>query len=78
MAATNTRTVATDNFIGGSIREDLANFITNLSPENTPFLSTLGSNKAKQPRHDWQTDILANPTPNTPCLLYTSPSPRDS
>ena len=61
MAATNTRTVATDNFIGGSIREDLANFITNLSPENTPFLSTLGSNKAKQPRHDWQTDILANP-----------------
>lgn len=61
MAAVGTRTVATANFIGGSIREDLANFITNLSPENTPFLSTIGSNKAKQPRHDWQTDTLMAP-----------------
>ena len=40
MVAVATRSVATDEFIGGSIREDLANFIT--------------------------------------CLLYTSPSPRDS
>lgn len=61
MVAVPTRNVATANFIGGSIREDLANFITNLSPENTPFLSTIGSNKAKQPRHDWQTDTLFDP-----------------
>ena len=61
MASTKTSAVATANFIGGSIREDLANFITQLSPESTPFLSSIGSSKAKQPRHDWQTDILATP-----------------
>ena len=59
--STNTRVVGTNDFIGGSLREDLANFITQLSPEKTPFLSTLGTNKAKQPRHDWQTDTLEAP-----------------
>ena len=61
MAATSTRAVGTNDYRGGSLREDLANFITQLSPESTPFLSTIGSNKSKQVRHEWQTDILANP-----------------
>ena len=56
-----TRGVGTANFFGGSNREDLADFITQLSPEQTPYLSSgIGSNKAMQPRHDWQTDELDN------------------
>ena len=41
---------------GANIREDLSNMISNISRDETPFLSA---------------------TIQT-CLLYTSPSPRDS
>ena len=40
--------------VGGRIREDLANYVSNIDRDETPFVSSIG------------------------CLLYTSPSPRDS
>ena len=50
-----------------SQREDLANFISMLTRDETPFMSSIGKTKATAIYHEWQT-----------CLLYTSPSPRDS
>ena len=64
MASTKTRDVGTSNLIGGSLREDLAGYISNISRDETPLLSTIGTNKAKSQRHDWQTDTLRNPEEN--------------
>ena len=63
-----------------SQREDLANFISMITRDETPFMSSVGKTKATAIYHEWQTDELQKPDPNTPntCLLYTSPSPRDS
>ena len=43
------------------LREDLADVIYNISPEDTPFLSGIGRETAKQTLHEWQTDSLAAP-----------------
>ena len=40
-------------------REDLVNTIYDISPMDTPFLSTAGKSKAKAVYHEWQTDALA-------------------
>ena len=53
-----------------SQREDLANFISMITRDETPFMSSIGKTKATAIYHEIQT----HPT----CLLYTSPSPRDS
>lgn len=44
-----------------SQREDLANFITMITREETPFLSSIGKSKATAIYHEWQTDELAAP-----------------
>tara|TARA_R110000822_G_scaffold4672_1_gene20160 strand:- start:3691 stop:4836 length:1146 start_codon:yes stop_codon:yes gene_type:complete len=44
-----------------SQREDLANFITMITREETPFLSSIGKAKATAIYHEWQTDELATP-----------------
>jgi hypothetical protein len=41
-----------------SIREDLANYISNISRDLTPFLSSIGKSKATQTLHEWSTDTL--------------------
>lgn len=41
------------------LREDLANFIYNISPTETPGMSNAGRTSAKQTLHEWQTDTLA-------------------
>lgn len=41
------------------IREDLANVIYNISPEETPFMSAIGRDKASNTYFEWQTDALA-------------------
>ena len=41
------------------IREDLIDVITNIAPVDTWFLSTIGSTRARQTKHEWQTDSLA-------------------
>lgn len=45
----------------GTIREDLLDFITNISPEDTPFLSMLQTSVAKSTNHIWLEDSLINP-----------------
>lgn len=42
-----------------NIREDLTNIISNISPTETPFMSNIGTGKAKQRLHEWQVDSLA-------------------
>ena len=41
------------------MREDLSDIIYNISPTDTPFLSTVGKTKATAVYHEWQTDSLA-------------------
>ena len=45
-----------------SEREDLANFISNITRDETPFMSSIGKTKATAILHEWQTDELAAPT----------------
>jgi hypothetical protein len=40
-------------------REDLSDFIYNISPTDCPFMSAVGSTTAKSTKHEWQTDALA-------------------
>jgi hypothetical protein len=41
------------------MREDLTDVIYNISPTDTPFMSTIGKTKATAVYHEWQTDSLA-------------------
>ena len=43
-------------------REDLANFISMISRDETPFMASIGKAKAKAIYHEWQTDELVAPT----------------
>lgn len=52
-----TNTVQT--FSRTNIREDLGNIISNISPTDTPFMSNIGTTKAKQRLHEWLQDALA-------------------
>jgi hypothetical protein len=52
---------ATGNSVNAGEREDLANFISMISRDETPFLSSIGKTKATAVFHEWQTDELAAP-----------------
>ena len=41
-------------------REDLTDVIYNISPTDTPFMSSVGKTKATAVYHEWQTDSLAD------------------
>jgi len=43
------------------MREDLSDVIYNISPTDTPFMSSIGKTKATATYHEWQTDSLAAP-----------------
>lgn len=55
--AIGTGTFLTYSAIGN--RESLANTISNISPEKTPFMSNIGTDKADATLFEWQTDALA-------------------
>ena len=44
-----------------SQREDLANFISMITRDETPFMSSIGKTKATAIYHEWQTDELNAP-----------------
>ena len=44
-----------------SQREDLANFISMITRDETPFMSSIGKTKATAIYHEWQTDALETP-----------------
>ena len=50
--------------LGVSEREDLANFITMITRDDTPFYSSIGKTKSKGILHEWTTDELAAPGSN--------------
>jgi hypothetical protein len=47
------------SFSAKGIRESLSNVIANISPEETPFQSNVGSENVKNTFFEWQTDSLA-------------------
>ncbi len=49
----------------GGQREDLANYISNISRDMTPFLSSIGKGKATSITHSWSTDTLQTAGPNS-------------
>lgn len=51
-------------FTAVGLREQLADAIYNISPEETPFLSTIGKGKAGGVYEEWQTDALASAANN--------------
>jgi hypothetical protein len=55
--AQETNTFATFNAVGN--REELADAIYRISPEETPFVSSIGKGKAESVMPEWQTDELA-------------------
>lgn len=57
-----TGTMSTYDAVGN--REDLEDVIYQITPEETPFISTIGTSKVKAVRHEWQTDTLATPAAN--------------
>lgn len=52
---------ATGNAVNVSEKEELANFISMISRDETPFLSSLSTTTSKAILHEWQTDELAAP-----------------
>ena len=52
-----TNTYSTYDSVGQ--REDLSDIIYSISPTDTPFMSSIGKEKATAVLHEWQTDALA-------------------
>lgn len=61
-------------------REDLSDVITNISPQDTPFLSTFGRVKVTAVTHEWLTDSLASAADNAQIeavdYTFTRPASR--
>ena len=51
-------------FDAKGIREDLSNIITNISPEETPYMSNVGRESISNSLFEWQTDVLASAAAN--------------
>ncbi len=54
-------TNAFDTYSATSDREDLSNIIYNISPMQTPFMSSIGKRSIRNVVFDWQTEALASP-----------------
>ena len=55
-------TIVTNTFTtfdAKGIREDLSNVITNIAPEETPYMSNIGRESVSNSLYEWQTDTLA-------------------
>ena len=55
-------TIVTNTFTtfdAKGIREDLINIITNIAPEETPYMSNIGRESVSNSLFEWQTDTLA-------------------
>ena len=49
-------------FTAIGMREDLSDVIYNISPTETPIMSSIGKTSATAVYHEWQTDTLATAT----------------
>lgn len=57
------------------VREDLSNVITNISPEDTVFISNVGQEKADQTYHEWLTDSLKTATADNAAIEGDAATP---
>ena len=55
-------TNAFDTYTATADREDLSNIIYNISPMQTPFMSSIGKRNIKNVVFDWQTESLPTPS----------------
>ena len=55
-------TNAFDTYTATADREDLSNIIYNISPQQTPFMSSIGTRNVKNVVFDWQTENLPTPS----------------
>ena len=55
-------TNAFDTYSAQADREALSNVIYNISPQQTPFMSSIGKNNVKNVVFDWQTESLPTPS----------------
>ena len=55
-------TNAFDTYTATADREDLSNIIYNISPMQTPFVSSIGTRNVKNVVFDWQTESLPTPS----------------
>ena len=67
-----TNTFETYDAVGN--REDLQNVIYNISPTDTPFMSSIGTGTATFTKHEWQTDSLAAAAANAQAEGEDSPT----
>ena len=51
-------------FDAKGIREDLSNVITNIAPEETPYMSNIGRESVSNSLYEWQTDTSASAAAN--------------
>lgn len=51
-----------------SMREDLIDIITDVSPDSNPLMTMLGRTKASQPLHQWLEDYIARPSSVSPSI----------
>ncbi len=57
-------------------REDLTDVIYNISPTETPFMSSIGKTKATAVYHEWQTDSLAAATTANAAVAWFPSAPH--
>ena len=60
-------TIVTNTFTtfdAKGIREDLSNIITNIAPEDVPYMSNIGRQSISNSLFEWQTDTLASAAAN--------------
>ena len=50
---------AYDRYTAIGAREDLTDVIYDISPTDTPIMSSIGKTKATSVYHEWQTDSLS-------------------
>lgn len=62
--ATNTHDRYDLSATGDNVRESLSDIITNISPTETPFISSIGKSTAKSNYVEWLTDELSSATSN--------------
>ena len=55
-------TNAFDTYTATADREQLSDVIYNISPQQTPFMSSIGKNSIKNVVFDWQTETLPTPS----------------
>ncbi len=71
MAATRSNEVGGSDYTSGANREDLANFISLVSADKTPFISSIRTNKATNAKHEWNTQSLRDAKNNAQSTSFS-------